>query len=236
MKSQFPSNSAFADFTATSLACVVANLFTHPFEMLKVRQQIYASASKTSAEPNLIRLIAEIARTEGPIRPFYSGLSAGLWRAVISGGGRLALYNQFKLVLGEDRMAQSGVATRISLGVLAGGLAAVFAVPFDLVRTRQQSFKQSSPAAATSSSATSAPGMFQVIRDIVNKEGVRGLWAGSSATFVRQAIFTAAQFTSYDQAKLFAIRQSNGSLGQFLHVAVFDQNHYPGPFLITRSS
>jgi hypothetical protein len=79
------------DFVSTSLACVSANLVTHPLEMLKVRQQV-------SVVPSLsfTALTQKIVKTEGT-KALYKGLSAGLVRAVVSGGGRLTIYNQLKL-------------------------------------------------------------------------------------------------------------------------------------------
>lgn len=190
------------DFVATSAACVGANLLTHPLEFLKVRQQLYVSAS--GAEPSVFRLLPEILRTEG-VRPLYNGLSAGLWRAVISGGGRLSIYNQLKLAAGEDLVVSGGVAGRAVLGMAAGGLAALLAVPFDMVRTRQQAHKTGKgPTPGALSEAPHArppPSMGRIMVEVVRTEGVRGLWAGSVPTFVRQVVFTAVQLACYDRSK-----------------------------------
>jgi hypothetical protein len=73
-----------------------------------------------------------MAAKEG-LQSFYSGLSSGLVRAVISGGislnlpstinsegGRLLLYNQMKLQVGKESMEKNGEIYRPVLGVLAG--------------------------------------------------------------------------------------------------------------------
>lgn len=79
------------DLLSTSLACIAANLVTHPLEMLKVRQQLGVHGATS-----LPTLTKHIVKTEG-VKALYKGLSAGLIRAVVSGGGRLTIYNQLKL-------------------------------------------------------------------------------------------------------------------------------------------
>lgn len=186
-------HNSLLDFSATSLACVCANLVTHPAETLKARQ-MYAGAGTS-----VWRVAADMVRTEGVVS-FYQGLSAGLWRAVISGGGRLTIYNQAKSALGEDMLHRTGFAGRAALGMWSGGLAAVLAAPFDMVRTRQQ----------VNRSSGGGGGMFQMLGLIARTEGLPGLWAGSSAMFVRQVTFTAAQVSTYDRAKTMCMQQVGG--------------------------
>eukprot|EP01127_Copromyxa_protea_P005905 TRINITY_DN15734_c0_g1_i1.p1 TRINITY_DN15734_c0_g1~~TRINITY_DN15734_c0_g1_i1.p1 ORF type:complete len:289 (-),score=42.09 TRINITY_DN15734_c0_g1_i1:25-852(-) len=179
------------DFVSTSLACIVANLVTHPLEMLKVRQQLSVGSVGFST------LTVNIIRTEGP-KALYKGLSAGLFRAVISGGGRLMIYNQLKMLSKEDN-----VVLRIGMGSAAGMIAAIFAAPFDLVRTVQQA------------NVGSAPSALGVMKNIAKVKGPLALWSGSSAILARQAIFTAAQLVSYDKAKLFVSTQTGLDLQHF---------------------
>ena len=152
-------------------------------EFLKVRQQSYSAAP--AREPNLWRLARDIARTEGP-RPFYSGLSAGLYRAVISGGGRIAIYNQLKLSWGARDGAGTTDHVRVMFGMAAGVAAAIFAVPFDLIRTRQQ-VVQKGPSLS----------MMAVVQHILRHGTVTDLWIGAGPTFARQAVFTGTQLAWY---------------------------------------
>jgi hypothetical protein len=188
---------------------MAANLVTHPLEFLKVRQQLYVSPTGARGEPSLLRLLPEILRNEG-VLPLYTGLSAGLWRAVISGGGRLTIYNQLKLAAGSDVVAASGATGRAMLGVVAGGLAALLAVPFDLVRTRQQAVKR----VGSGLHQGAGTGMGTIFVDVARREGLRGLWAGSVPTIVRQMLFTAVQLASYDQTKHWVVEASAGSSAQ----------------------
>lgn len=188
-----------ADFSAASLASMSANIVTHPFETLKVRQQL----SRTETGSMLAVARSMIAK-EG-LQSLYRGLGAGLVRGMISGGGRLTIYNQLKLALLDERATDpfaiqrllqrpeyAGVV-RAGLGMTAGILAAMIAAPIDLARTRQQ--------AAGLKQGTVAPGMLTILRQLLQQGGIRGLFTGTSAVFARQAVFTAAQLSTYDQSK-----------------------------------
>ena len=177
-------NQPLFDLLSASLASCTANLFTHPFENLKTRQQVGASIPARA-------LLLRVLREEG-VASLYRGLNAGLVRAVISGGGRLAIYNQLKLaVLDAEQSGSPLTAIRLSLGMVSGIAAAVVAAPVDLVRTRQVVHHRG-PSLS----------MLGVLQSLVREGGLRGLYQGTSAVFARQAVFTASQLASYDQAKL----------------------------------
>lgn len=171
------------DAFATSTACVVANLVTHPLDTLKVRQQLSGKS--------LFSITSEMIAKEG-LPSFYSGLSSGLIRAIISGGGRLLLYNQMKLQVGKEKMEKNGEFYRPVLGILAGTIAAVAATPFDLARTLKQSDEMNKRPKKS---------LVQTFSTSINERGFLSLWSGSSIIIMRQAIFTSAQLSSYDMVK-----------------------------------
>ena len=198
-------SSPLLDFVATSSASCLANLVTHPFENIKTRQQMAARVSSA-------HLICQVVRSEG-VSALYRGLNAGLIRAVISGGGRLAIYNQLKLLLlnSEPRPGRIHIPevwhplARVSLGMLSGVLAAMVAAPIDMVRTCQ--VLQSRP--------DHRPTIAGILRDVIRKDGLAAIYRGSSALFVRQAIFTATQLATYDQAKFFLCHRLGSRLDSY---------------------
>eukprot|EP01126_Amoeba_proteus_P004795 TRINITY_DN11591_c0_g6_i3.p1 TRINITY_DN11591_c0_g6~~TRINITY_DN11591_c0_g6_i3.p1 ORF type:complete len:271 (+),score=34.02 TRINITY_DN11591_c0_g6_i3:70-882(+) len=168
------------DFISTSLACIAANLVTHPLEMVKVRQQISVLPTQTFPA-----LLYHIVQTEG-IKALYKGLGAGLLRGVISGGGRIAIYNQLKLAYPQ----YGSSAHRVLMGMGAGLIAAWLANPFDYIRTVQQAQKGKTTS------------MMTLTRETVQKHGFTSLWTGTSAILLRAAFLNASQLVSYDKAKV----------------------------------
>eukprot|EP01087_Luapelamoeba_hula_P005144 TRINITY_DN15226_c0_g1_i1.p1 TRINITY_DN15226_c0_g1~~TRINITY_DN15226_c0_g1_i1.p1 ORF type:complete len:279 (+),score=46.21 TRINITY_DN15226_c0_g1_i1:31-867(+) len=168
------------DFVATSGSSVLANCVTHPFETVKVRQQLKGERGSLSA------VTRNMVRSEG-YKALYKGFGASVARGVISGGGRQTFYYWLKAGLLKDDN-QSATA-RVALGMIAGILAAGLAAPVDMARTRQQA-------------STEGMTMFRVLKSAYQNEGgFRGLYRGSSAVFARQAVLNGSQLASYDRAK-----------------------------------
>lgn len=115
-----------SDLVATSASSILANVVTHPFEMLKTQQQMHGVS------------MSSLVRSHGlSLSWLYRGFSASLARAVISGGGRQTIYFALK---GDER---KGVARPV-VGGISGLLAALVAAPVDMARTRQQLSSSSS--------------------------------------------------------------------------------------------
>ena len=166
-----------ADFAATSAASVLANFVTHPAETIKTRQQLHNSSA--------IQIIREARASGKLVSSLYRGFGASVFRGVISGGGRQTLYYGLKSsFLAPDNA--SGAA-RVVLGMASGVFAAGLAAPVDLVRTRQQGELRAGQGAS----------VIAVLRRVYSEEGgLRGLYRGSSAVFMRQALLTGSQVRS----------------------------------------
>jgi hypothetical protein len=136
--------------------------------------------------------MGRIGKSEG-ISALYRGFSSSLVRAVVSGGGRQTVYWMLKAGLLKE--GDSSLTKRMVLGSVAGVIAAGFAAPIDMVRTRQQAFKGSNRLS-----------MWSVLASAYGEGGVSGLFVGSSAVFARQALLTGSQLAFYDRSK--AIVQS----------------------------
>jgi solute carrier family 25 uncoupling protein 8/9 len=183
------------DLAAASLACALGVVATHPLETLKVRQMV-APPFADGRAPGTLRVLGAIARDEG-LGVLWAGLGAGLARAVVQGGVRLALYER-----GKDELARRAPASanrrgrglvdtdggRVLVGTGAGGAAALIGAPIDTVRTVQQA-------------AAAQGGALAVSARLVRRDGVLSLWTGSGTAVARCAVMTAAQCATYDRAK-----------------------------------
>ena len=184
------------DLCLTGTASIVANLFTHPLETIKVRQMVNGESS--------LRIGYTLVRKEGWLA-LYKGINAALVRAVISGGGRLTGYNFLKKVAIDNKILSpepvvSELPLRGAMAVTAACFAQYLAAPADLIRTRQAVYK---------GPTIGAPSIAMVARQVVAQDGFRGLFSGSSALMGRAASFNIGQLLTYDECKYQAVSRLN---------------------------
>lgn len=129
-------------------------------------------------------------QTEG-VGALVRGLSPALLRAGTYGGMRLGLYSPCKSFFGADE--QPSLGRKIAAGCMSGSIAAFFANPTDLVKVRMQM--------KTPSGHTHYTSAVDVVRRVVAKHGVVGLWKGSIPSMIRAATLTASQCATYDEVK-----------------------------------
>jgi hypothetical protein len=192
------------DFAACSVGCVAANCATHPLETLKVKQVLWKGKV-----PSTTKVFLDTVRSEG-FGSLYKGIGAALVRAVISGAGRLTIYNSLKSEVQKrgwlddnGTVSASAVATKSVLASFAGCSAQFVAAPIDLIRTRQAAYK---------GSLQNTPGMLKVATEVVRANGVVGLFSGSTALMSRAVTFNVSQLLTYDSAKAQAAHSLNLSM------------------------
>lgn len=73
-----------------------------------------------------------------------------------------------------------GTAAELALGALAGALAQIFTIPVSVIATRQQvsSAKPLTPEEKVNGKRAKPNGFFGVARDVIEEDGVGGLWLG----------------------------------------------------------
>jgi len=88
---------------------------------------------------------------------------------------------------------------RLLAGIISGLIGAVASTPFDLLKTRLQS--QALGSNALVGHQHGYTGLRSGLSHIISEHGIRGLWVGTGAATVRQAIGSTAQLTSYSMTK-----------------------------------
>ena len=79
---------------AGSAACV-ADLFTFPFDVAKVRLQLVQNNALNSAKNGLFATLLNLAKTEG-LKSWYNGIIPGLQRQCVFASIRIGMYDSTK--------------------------------------------------------------------------------------------------------------------------------------------
>lgn len=208
-------------FASGSIAACSAVTITNPFDLLKTRRQLLNELQKSSSPSNQLVLqrssisLTRIWQVEG-LRGLQKGLSAAYIYQVLMNGTRFMIYEPLRLSLMQwiddfqDYRQNSKVALESSpkilrnhwlgnavAGAIAGGSAALIGSPFNLIKTRLQSY---SPHFATGHQHGYA-GIREAIHLIRHNEGWLGFYKGVSASMLRTTAGSAAQLASYDAIK-----------------------------------
>jgi solute carrier family 25 (mitochondrial carrier), member 14/30 len=161
---------------------MVAALFTHPIDSLKVRLQLHDSTIPK------IDFVKEIIKREG-LFSLWRGLSASLLREATYSTLRVALYSPSKAIFALSKDPRNvPLWKKVGAGLISGGIGASITSPFDLLKIRFQAAK-------------TPKGLFATGIDIYRLEGLKGLYRGVNANMIRASILTASQLASYDQTK-----------------------------------
>ncbi|BBN14687.1 solute carrier family 25, member 38 [Marchantia polymorpha subsp. ruderalis] len=172
--------------SAGSLTRLLASAMTCPITVVKTRME-YAAASGLNYTGTASALLA-IKRTEG-ISGLYSGMVPTLLRDAPYSGLYLMLYNRIRYSLKDHFDPNNIPHTYINFvsGALAGSSATFFTHPPDVVRTRMQLERSQST------------GIVSTVRQIVQVEGVKGLFSGVLPRIGRRGLQQAVSWTIFEE-------------------------------------
>lgn len=210
---------------AGSTARTMAAIIVSPVEMFRTRMQASQSGSKHPVTETLIG-VKEMVAARG-YTSLWRGLTLTLWRDVPFSGIYWWGYETVKQALGEGRergrtqQQQSSTNRSSSLnrddhtstfvdsfiaGAVSGAVASIMTMPFDVGKTRQQIFKDSSKAsdAAKKVLAPEELSMPRFLYHIFKQEGFNGLWRGWVPRTLKVAPACAIMISSYEVGKRMA--------------------------------
>eukprot|EP00850_Spirogloea_muscicola_P000510 SM000002S05590 [mRNA] locus=s2:1072655:1082887:- [translate_table: standard] len=122
------------------------------------------------------------------LRGLYSGLSGNLAGVLPASAIFVGVYEPLKQKLLQTFPEHLSVAAHLTAGAAGGLAASLVRVPTEVVKQRMQTGQFN---AAT-----------QAFKQILSKEGTRGLYAGYSSFLLRDLPFDALQFAVYEQLKI----------------------------------
>ena len=175
-----------------------------------------------------LSMATRIIRTEGA-PALFSGISATILRQTLYSSTRLGIYEALTASTPSSSSSSSNnnnnnplphtgetmkLMKKIGAGIIAGGVGAAIGNPADVALVRMQADGRL-PIHLRRNYA----GVGDALFTIVKQEGLHTLWRGSSLTIHRAMVVTAAQLTTYDEAKEQLLRRSGMKDGVPIHVA-----------------
>ncbi|CAB1120853.1 unnamed protein product [Ectocarpus sp. CCAP 1310/34] len=181
--------------------------------------QVYRAPYK-----NALHAFYKICRDEG-VRGIQAGLLPGIMYQILMNGTRLSLFAPVQKVLGVDVENKGKIGfffRNLAAGAACGAAGALIASPVFLVKARLQSQSKAhslrtagggefrwvrGAVSAALQGCRCSPicnryrGTWHAFTDIVQKEGLRGLTRGTSASVMRVMVGSATQLSVYSSCK-----------------------------------
>lgn len=150
-----------------------------PFDVSLVRMQ--ADSMKSAVErrgyKNVFDALTRVSREEG-LGALYSGLSPNILRGMAMNVGQLACFDQAREIisplLGDEDSAKPSLSTRLVSSGVAGFMASLLSLPFDMMKSRMQD-------------AGRYKGFVDCFTTVLTKEGILSFWTGFGAYYMRTA-------------------------------------------------
>lgn len=155
------------------------------------------------------------------------GLSASCSREIFYSSLRFAIYPNLRNLFRSDshHLGLTAFGEKFGAGLIAGAVGSSIANPADLLKIRMQSEPGKTGkdgrfiSGPRKGHLRTYKNTFEALKDILRKEGVRGLYRGVSATCIRSSLLTAGQLSSYDHSKQLFKASGLFSEGIPLHIS-----------------
>jgi len=193
------------DCALAGCAGTIAEVCTIVIDTAKVRMQ--TGVSRKEKYTSIFNCFRTIIQEEG-VLVLFSGLIPGIARQLVYGSIRIGMYDHvrnyfhFTLEGGRDT-GQSSFGVKILAGLLTGTGAIVVAQPLDVVKIKLQAQRRKSNEYKNLKTQAEHKGLGVVdsVRQIVEANGILGLWRGLVPNIARNATINAVEVITYDQAK-----------------------------------
>lgn len=214
------SKELYSNALGSATAGIISRIFTHPLDTIKAKLQAppqappqTPTASKLS-NANLftpykgpLDVLQKTSRSEG-IRGFYRGFGAILVGGTPGTILYLCSYDLIKKRLALDNKAKSPslisnneFLIHFSSGMLAETIACLVYVPVDVIKERLQVQQIPSTDFRASCQAIPYKGSWDALKNILQTEGINGIYKGYGATLASFGPFSALYFVFYEQLK-----------------------------------
>jgi len=178
------------NFIYATTAPQLAVIITNPFDTAKVRLQLQQSQG---IYRNSLHCLYQIWKHEG-----LRGLQKGLFPAILREGSknifRLGCFEPILYTLHKDKSSPP-FWKRFVAGSISGVMGALACNPFEVIKTRLQSKAAKSIEVGYQHSYQNS--FLFAVRNLVQREGILGLWQGAKVSALRSFLGTGANLSSY---------------------------------------
>ncbi|KAK0489448.1 carnitine/acyl carnitine carrier [Armillaria novae-zelandiae] len=182
------------DFLAGTISGIAGLVVGYPFDTVKVRFQNPDMTGKYRSTMHALGTIIKEERFIG----LYKGITSPLATAALMNGLVFASYRLFMKIQLENN-SSIPTLTQIALaGAGSGIVSSIVTTPTELIKIRQQSLLVPSST-------------YEVIVDILRKNGIRGLYRGMTATALRDLGY-GSYFLAYEATSRFFTPVSDSPL------------------------
>jgi len=182
---------------AGSVGGITATIVTYPTDMIKTRLTASHADKSKAKYHGIIDAFVTVAKEEGFLA-FYKGLSTSVIGVVPFAGGTFMAYEILDKAWGKPKDKMTAVENFIN-GCLAASFAQTFSFPFDTIRKKLQA--QSKTVHESMRPDVEFNGMSDAFIQTVKKNGVLGLWRGTSANLAKVAPYAGIMFASFEACK-----------------------------------
>ncbi|XP_006837919.2 mitochondrial arginine transporter BAC2 [Amborella trichopoda] len=184
---EFLASSSGREFIAGGFGGMAGVISGHPLDTLRIRLQQPSSSSSFSA----LKVLRSMASSEGPLA-LYKGMSAPLASVAFQNAVVFQVYavlsRAFDSRNGRDPPSYKSVVLG---GVGTGALQSLILCPVELIKIQLQLQKQ----------ASRGLGPMGLIRRIMEREGVKGMYRGLAVTALRDAPAHGVYFWTYEYTR-----------------------------------
>lgn len=179
-----------------TLAGLVQVSLTYPLEVMRTRLSLSDSLNLSGGVRyrGISDCMIQIYKSEG-ITAFYKGIGPTFISGAPYVGLQMTFFDLFKKLLPQNSDGSSSTLWKLASGALAGVVAQTITYPGDTLRRRMQT-----------NGVSGQPRVYRNSWDccvqIVNKEGMVGLFRGYNANLARGLPGAAIQFVAYDLFKI----------------------------------
>ncbi|CAM6101854.1 unnamed protein product [Calypogeia fissa] len=190
---EFLADTSGREFIAGGVGGIAGVVAGHPLDTVRIRLQ-QPRVVPSLAPTTCMGLLRHIAKTEGPLA-LYKGMTSPLSTIAFQNAVAFQTYAAFSRALQGNQTNEPLSLDKVALaGVGAGTLQTLILTPVDLIKIRLQLLTIRVP----SRQPVSAPGPVDVMRDILRRDGIRGLYRGLGITVLRDAPSHAVYFGTYE--------------------------------------
>lgn len=199
-QTQSQASSPISALVAGASARVATATIASPLELARTTLQ----AGTARPDDSVVSVLTRLTRTQG-LGSLWRGLGPTLLRDAPFSAIYWSVYETLKNPLRSplpqrmfthDDRPQFGVY--LASGIGAGGLAALCTIPADVIKTRRQAVIVPTPKSEYTTAASRIPSSMAIAKEIISKEGPRGLFRGAGPRVAKVAPACAIMMGSFE--------------------------------------